>query len=183
VVIPGLINCHTHVSLSLQKGITQAVPDGLYKVMWPVEKSLTPDDIYVGALIGGGEALLSGTTCVNDHYFHMEEITRATIKLGLRGFMGHTIMSRLGPVTGEKELREGIDFVGRWKGKHPLVTPMLAPHASDTVASEWLKEIREEADRQKVGIHMHLAQSTLEQTYIRENYHKGGVEYLADMDS
>ncbi len=90
-------------------------------------------------------------------------------------------MSRLGPITGERELQEGIDFVGRWKGKHPLITPMLAPHASDTVAYEWLKQIREEADRQHVKIHMHLAQSTREQNYIKEQYQKGCVEYLNEM--
>jgi 5-methylthioadenosine/S-adenosylhomocysteine deaminase len=181
VVMPGLINCHTHISMSLQKGVTQAIPEGLYKVMWPVEKALTPEDIYTGALIGGGEALLGGTTTVVDHYFQMEEIAKATTQLGLRGFLGHTIMSRLGPVTGEQELKEGIDFVSRWKGKHPLVTPMLAPHASDTVAKEWLQQIRAEADRQNVKIHMHLAQSMREKDYIREQFGKSCVEYLYDM--
>lgn len=181
VVLPGLINCHTHISMSLLKGVTQAVPNGLYKVMWPVEKALTPEDIYIGALIGGGEALLGGTTCVVDHYFHMEQIAKATIELGLRGFLGHTIMSRLGPFTGEKELKKGIDFVSRWKDRHSLVSPMLAPHASDTVSLDWLKELRQEADRKDVRIHMHLAQSTREQAYIKEKYNKGCVEFLNDI--
>jgi len=181
VILPGLINCHTHISMSLQKGITQAVPEGLYKVMWPVEKALTPEDIYIGALIGGAEALLGGTTCVIDHYFHMEQVAKATIELGLRGFLGHTIMSRLGPITGEKEFQEGVDFVSRWKNRHPLVTPMLAPHASDTVSLEWLKELRQVATEQGVGIHMHLAQSTREQTYIKELHGMGCVEFLDDL--
>jgi len=182
VVLPGLINAHTHIAMSLQKGVTQAVPEGLYRVMWPVEKALTTEDVYYGALIGGAEALVNGCTTVVDHYFQMEHIARATTQLGLRGFLGHTIMSRLGPFTGEHELREGIDFVSRWKGKHPLVTPMLAPHASDTVATEWLQELRQEADRQQVGLHLHLAQSAREQAYINEQFGKGCVEYLADMD-
>ncbi len=181
VVLPGLINCHTHISMSLQKGITQAVPEGLYRVMWPVEKALTPEDIYTGALIGGAEALLGGTTCIIDHYFEMEEIAKATIKLGLRGFLGHTIMSRLGPITGEREYQEGIDFVSRWKNRHPLVNPMLAPHASDTVSVRWLKELREIATKQGVGIHMHLAQSTREQAYIKEQHGMGCVEFLDDL--
>jgi 5-methylthioadenosine/S-adenosylhomocysteine deaminase len=181
VVMPGLINCHTHIAMSLQKGITMAVPDGLYRVMWPVEKALTPEDIYAGALIGGAEALLGGSTTVVDHYFHMEEITRATLQLGLRGALGHTIMSRLGPVTGEKELREGIDFARRWKGKHELVIPMLAPHASDTVAQEWLKELRETATSEGFRLHLHLAQSQRELDYIREQHNLGCVEYLEDI--
>src|SRR5512140_3680486 len=60
VVLPGLINCHTHISMSLQKSLTLAVPDGLYRVMWPVEKNLTPEDVYIGALAGGAEALKCG---------------------------------------------------------------------------------------------------------------------------
>ena len=181
VVMPGLINCHTHIAMSLQKGITMAVPDGLYRVMWPVEKALTPEDNYTGALIGGAEALLGGSTTIVDHYFHMEEITRATLQLGLRGALGHTIMSRLGPVTGESELREGIDFARRWKGKHELVIPVLAPHASDTVAPEWLKELREIATNEGFRLHLHLAQSQRELDYIREQHGMGCVEYLDDI--
>lgn len=181
VVMPGLINCHTHIAMSLQKGITMAVPDGLYRVMWPVEKALTPEDIFTGALIGGAEALLGGSTTIVDHYFHMEEITRATLRLGLRGALGHTIMSRLGPITGESELREGIDFARRWKGKHELVMPMLAPHASDTVAPEWLKELRGIATNEGFRLHLHLAQSQRELDYIREQQGMGCVEYLEDI--
>ena len=90
-------------------------------------------------------------------------------------------MSRLGPFTGEKEFKAGIDFVSAWQGRHPLVNPMLAPHASDTVSTEWLKELRAEATRQGVGLHLHLAQSTREQAYIREQHGMGCVEYLEDI--
>ncbi len=181
VVLPGLINAHTHISMSLQKGVTLSVPEGLYRVMWPVEKSLTPEDCYVGGLIGGAEALKGGTTTVVDHYFHIEQVAKATTELGLRGVLGHTIMSRLGPITGERELDAGIDFVRRWKGKHPLVTPWLAPHASDTVARDWLLRLREVASEENVGLHLHLAQSPRERTYIREQHGMGCVEYLADL--
>ena len=181
VVLPGLINAHTHIAMSLQKGITLAVPDGLYRVMWPVEKALTPEDVYIGALIGGAEALLGGTTCAVDHYFHAEQVARATTELGLRGVLGHTIMSRLGPITGEAELEEGIDFVRRWKGRHPLVIPWLAPHATDTVAPEWLERLRQVATDEGVGLHLHLAQSLREKAYIQEQHGVGCVEFLDQM--
>ena len=181
IVMPGLINAHTHIPMSLQKGITLAVPDGLYRVMWPVEKNLTAEDVYIGALAGGAEALLGGTTTVVDHYFFAEQTARAVVRLGLRGAIGHTIMSRLGPITGEQELEEGIDFVRRWKGRDPLVTPMLAPHASDTVSTDWLLRLRRAANDEGVGLHMHLAQSKLERAYIQEQHSKGCVEYLADI--
>jgi len=182
VVLPGLINAHTHISMSLQKGVTLSVPEGLYRVMWPVETSLTPEDCYVGALIGGAEALKGGTTTVVDHYFHIEQVAQATTELGLRGVLGHTIMSRLGPITGERELEAGIDFVRRWKGEHPLVTPWLAPHASDTVARDWLLRLRDVASEENVGLHLHLAQSPRERAYIKAHVGMGCVEYLADLD-
>ena len=181
VVLPGLINSHTHISMSLQKGVTLAVADGLYRIMWPVERSLTADDCYYGALIGGAEALKNGTTCVIDHYFHMEQIARATTELGLRGVLGHTIMSRLGPITGEREFEEGIAFVQRWKSHHPLVIPWLAPHATDTVSKQWLLKLREIATDEDVGLHLHLAQSPLELEYIEEQNGMGCVQYLSDL--
>ena len=181
VLLPGLINCHTHLSMSLQKGITLAVQEGLYRVMWPVETSLTAEDCYVGALAGAAEALKGGTTTAVDHYFHMEDIARATTQIGIRGVLGHTIMSRLGPITGEQELEEGIDFVRRWKGRHPLVKPWLAPHASDTVSRDWLVKLRAVATEEKVGLHLHLAQSRREREYVREQFGKGCVEYLHDL--
>ena len=77
VLPPGLINCHTHLSMSLQKGTTLAVADGLYRVMWPVERALTAKDCCVGALAGAAEALKGGTTTAMDHYFFMERVARA----------------------------------------------------------------------------------------------------------
>jgi 5-methylthioadenosine/S-adenosylhomocysteine deaminase len=181
VVLPGLINCHTHLSMSVQKGITLAVPDGLYRVMWPVEKSLTPEDCYVGALAGAAEALKGGTTCAVDHYFHMQEVAKAITEVGLRGVLGHTVMSRLGPIVGQRELEEGIDFVRRWKNRHPLVIPWLAPHATDTVKREWLLKLRQVASDEGVGLHLHLAQSSKEREYVKEQYGLGCVEYLGDI--
>ncbi|MGC8787891.1 MAG: amidohydrolase family protein [Anaerolineae bacterium] len=181
VVLPGLINCHTHLSMSLQRGITLAVKDGLYRVMWPVERALTPEDCYIGALVGGAEALKNGTTCAVDHYFYIEQVAKATTELGLRAVLGHTIMSRLGPITGEQELEEGIAFVRRWKNRHPLVIPWLAPHASDTVERDWLIKLRQVATEEQVGLHLHLAQSNREREYIKQQYGMGCVQYLSNL--
>ncbi|MBC7260706.1 MAG: amidohydrolase [Chloroflexi bacterium] len=181
VVLPGLINCHTHLSMSLQRGITLAVKDGLYRVMWPVERALTPEDCYIGALVGGAEALKNGTTCAVDHYFYIEQVAKATTELGLRAVLGHTIMSRLGPITGEQELEEGIAFVQRWKNRHPLVIPWLAPHASDTVERDWLIKLRQVATEEQVGLHLHLAQSNRERDYIKQQYGMGCVQYLSNL--
>ncbi len=182
VALPGLINCHTHIPMSLQKGITLAFPDGLYRVMWPVEKALTAEDVFIGAMAGGAEALKGGATTVVDHYFFAEQTAQAITQLGLRGVVGHTIMSRLGPITGEQELEAGIEFVRAWKGKNPLVIPWLAPHASDTVSKEWLLKLRQVASDEGVGLHLHVAQSKLERSYIQEQHGMSCIKYLADID-
>jgi 5-methylthioadenosine/S-adenosylhomocysteine deaminase len=90
-------------------------------------------------------------------------------------------MSRLGPITGKQELDEGIDFVARWQDRHPLVMPWLAPHATDTVARDWLLTLRDVATSEGVGLHLHVAQSPRERAYIREQYGMGCVDYLADI--
>lgn len=177
-VMPGLINAHTHVAMSIQKGTTLAVYDGLYRIMWPIEKSLTASDVYIGALAGAAEALKNGSTTIVDHYFFAEDVARASLEVGVRGAIGHTIMSRLGPITGEKELEAGIRFVEEWKGKHATIHPLLAPHASDTVSPEWLVLLRETATRHGVGLHLHLAQSPLERKYIEETQGTTCVKYL-----
>ncbi len=178
VVLPGLINAHTHIAMSIQKGTTLAIPDGLYRIMWPLEQSLTAEDVYHGALAGAAEALRAGATTVVDHYFFMEDITRAVLEVGLRGVLGHTIMSRLGPFTGEAELEEGIAYASRWKNRHPRIHPNLAPHATDTVAREWLLKLRQVASDEGLGLHLHIAQSPRERAYIEELYGMGCVEYL-----
>lgn len=180
-VLPGLINAHTHVAMSLQKGTTLAVPNGLYRIMWPIEKSLTAADVYTGALAGAAEALLCGSTTIVDHYFHADQVARAAMAVGVRGVIGHTIMSRLGPITGASELHAGLRFVQEWRGRHPTIHPLLAPHASDTVSREWLLQLHAAATREGVGLHLHLAQSPLEHSYVRETYGTSCVRYLDEI--
>jgi 5-methylthioadenosine/S-adenosylhomocysteine deaminase len=182
VVLPGFINAHTHISMSLQKGITLAVPDGLYRVMWSVEKSLTPEDCYVGALAGSADALKGATTCVVDRYFFAEQTAQALVELGLRGVVGHTIMSRLGPITGKGEFDEAIDFVHRWKDRHTLITPDLAPHATDTVEKEWMIRLRQIATEEGIGLQLHVAQTPQEKAYVQEKHGLGCVAYLDSID-
>lgn len=181
LALPGLINSHTHVAMSLQKGVTLMMDDGLYRVMWPVEKNLTSEDVYIGALAGAAETLKAGSTTVVDHYFFANETANAVTKIGVRGVLGHTIMSYHGPIIGEKEFDAGIAFLNEWHNRHPLVTPWLAPHATDTVSKAWLIKLREIASEKNAGLHLHLAQTQKERQYINEEYGMGCVEYLDDI--
>ena len=87
VVMPGLINCHTHVPMTLFRGIAEDQPldTWLKETIWPLEVKLRQEDVYVGALLGCLEMIKSGTTCFADMYFHEDMIAKATEKSGLRG--------------------------------------------------------------------------------------------------
>ena len=178
IVMPGLINAHTHLAMNLQRGLSTSVPDAIYRIMWPIERALTGKDCYTGTLLGAAEALKAGTTTVNDHYFFMEDIARATTEVGIRAVLGHTIMTRHGPFVGQKEFDKGVAFVQRWQGSHPLVHPALAPHAPDTVSPEWLRRLRVLATELGVRLHLHLAQSQREVETIYAEQGTGAVDHL-----
>ncbi len=173
IALPGFINAHTHIAMCVIAGMGSELKDRLYRVYWPMEKAWTPEDCYKASLMGATEALLFGSTCIVDHYFFMEEIAKATTELGIRGVLGHTIMTEDGPWVGREEFEEGVRFVKRWKGKHPLVIPCLAPHAPDTVSPEWLAELREISIEQAVRIHMHLSQSMREVRKVKGPWGRG----------
>lgn len=181
ILMPGLINAHTHIALSLLKGIALGIPDGLYRVMWPVERIRSASDCYIGALAGAAEALKGGSTTIVDRYFFQEQAALAATQVGIRGFMGHSIISHSGPIYGQTEFDQALEFVKRWKDRSPLITPNLAPHATDTVDCEWLIKIREIADREGVGIQLHVAQTQNEKEIIEKQYGKGCVQYLHEI--
>jgi 5-methylthioadenosine/S-adenosylhomocysteine deaminase len=173
IALPGLINAHTHVAMCAMRGVSAEKEEHLYRIYWPIEKAWTADDCYNCTLLGAAEALRFGSTCIVDHYFLMESVANATTKLGIRGVLGHTIMTEDGPWVGRAEFEKGVDFVKHWKGKNPLVIPCLAPHAPDTVSADWLTELNGIAGQYGVKQHMHVAQSPREVAKVKGGWGKG----------
>jgi 5-methylthioadenosine/S-adenosylhomocysteine deaminase len=182
VIMPGLINAHTHVALNSCRGLSYTDAHSLYEIMWPLEKYLTAEDVRDLAMVGLLESLKAGTTTVADHYFFMETIAEEVVRCGIRGVLGHTIMAEDGPFTGPQELEEGLAFARRWQGRHARVHPVLAPHAPDTCTTEWLQELARVAEAEELKLHLHLAQTAREIAKIRaRSGGRGSVEYLADI--
>src|SRR5437773_8942497 len=156
VIVPGLINGHTHVPMTLFRGIADDLDlqEWLTKYIFPAEaKNVTEDFVRVGTRLGLAEMIRSGTTTYCDMYYFEDAVADETSKAGMRGVLGETLIDF--PVADHKTNAEAMayveKFVSHWKG-NALVVPAIAPHAPYTVSEEHLKAIRAFSDRTGVPI-------------------------------
>jgi len=180
VLAPGLIDAHTHLGLSWARALGPIEGHPVYDLFWPLEQSLTPDLVDAFAAASAAEALLSGTTCVADHYFFAEASVAATTRVGIRSVVGETIVVTEAPHSGPDSMPNAVAVAERLGGLD-LVHPVLAPHALDTVGDEVMREIIAEAERLDVPVHLHVAQSEREIATLMERSGVGPVERLHDL--
>ena len=180
VLMPGLTNAHSHVALNSVKGLGYGEASALYDVMWGVEPSLDESSVYKLSLLGMVDAIRSGTTSINDHYFFADSVAKAVKDIGMRGFIGHTVMTEYGPWTGTKEINKAKKFVSDWKNSS-TVHPVIAPHETSTVSPEVLLDLHQYAKDANVPIHIHLAQTKKEMEYIKEKYDTSPIKHAFNL--
>jgi 5-methylthioadenosine/S-adenosylhomocysteine deaminase len=181
VAMPGLINCHTHVPMTLFRGIAEEKPldNWLKETIWPLEAKLKPEDVYAGALLGCLEMIKSGTTCFADMYLHEDMVAKAVEKSGLRGALAQGIIEAGNKALGEKMFRESANFAEKFNSyANGRVTTLLGPHAAYTCNSDLLKKISEKAFKLNVGVHLHLAESKGMFKEFEKKYGLSEVEFL-----
>ena len=181
IILPGLVNAHAHLPMSFFRGICHSRPEILYEVVYPIEKHLTPQEIYPLTMLGLLETTRAGVTCTGDHYFFEEEVAKAVTDAGVRGVLGETISTYGGSLSSKDSLSKGLDFASAWKQKNKLIRTILSPHASDTVDPEWFKAIINASEKEHLGIHLHLAQSRREVSFVESKYGKTPVQHVADL--
>jgi len=162
VAIPGLINCHTHVPMTVFRGIAEDRPLDVWlkNIIWPLEGKLRSQDVYVGGLLGCLEMIRSGTTCFADMYFHEDMVARAVERSGLRGVLAEGILEDGSKAIGEKMFSESVGFAKDYHGyADGRVSVMLGPHAAYSCSRNLLVKVSETASRLGVGVHLHLAES------------------------
>ena len=166
VVIPGLINGHTHVPMTLFRGIADDLDlqEWLTKYIFPAEaKNVTEDFVRVGTRLGLAEMIRSGTTTYCDMYYFEDAIADETFKAGMRGVLGETVIDF--PVADNKTNAEAMayveKFLSHWKG-NALIVPAIAPHAPYTVSEEHLKAVRALSDRTGAPIVIHISETKRE---------------------
>jgi 5-methylthioadenosine/S-adenosylhomocysteine deaminase len=182
IVMPGLVNTHTHVPMTLLRGVADDVElmVWLTKYIWPAENAhVTPEFVTWGTRLAAWEMIRTGTTTFADMYFYEDQVAEAAKQAGLRGFCAATVMDH--PVPGLKDADEGLRvaeaFLKKWSGD-PLIVPALGPHAAYTVSPETLLRVQALAARYGAPLTIHAAESPSEMQMVREKYGTTTVAHL-----
>jgi 5-methylthioadenosine/S-adenosylhomocysteine deaminase len=183
VVIPGLINGHTHVPMTLFRGLADDLDlnEWLTKYIFPAEaKNVTEDFVRAGTQLGLAEMIRGGTTTYCDMYYFEDAIAEETKRAGVRGLLGETVIDF--PVADNKTFEQALAyterFVTKWKGD-ALVTPAIAPHAPYTVSEEHLKAWRALSDKTGAPLVIHVSETRKEVDDITKSKGASPVDYLA----
>jgi 5-methylthioadenosine/S-adenosylhomocysteine deaminase len=184
LVIPGLVNTHGHVPMSLLRGIADDMKlmEWLNDFIFPAEaKNVDEEFSYWGTLLAAIEMARSGTTTFTDMYYFEEDIARAVDEAGLRAVLGQTIIGFPAPdyATPEETLKVTETFVKKWKS-HPRVIPSVAPHALYTTDVEVVAKARELAIRYGVPFQMHAHEALEEDEALRKKYGETAVTILEE---
>jgi len=178
LVMPGLVNAHTHTCMALFRGLREDAPrDAWAAYTLPRQDRARPEDYYWGTILGGLEMLQHGVTTVADRFGHMDVIAPAIHTVGLRAVLCHTLYDVDRPL----ELDRGRALIERW-GVDPArrVHAGLGPHAPDTCSDRLLRQIRALANDTGARIFIHCAQSAPELAALRARGHQGAVRCLRD---
>ncbi len=181
VLIPGLINTHTHLSMTLFRGYADDLElrEWLEKKIWPLEKRLTGEMCYQGALLGGLEMTRTGTTCFVDMYFHMEEVAKAVDEAGLRALLSPGIVDPPDRAGIERERQNTVKFLKHVTGMNkPLLTFAVGPHAAYSCGEETLLWARDLAEKEDTLVNIHIAETRGEQAQFERNGKGRVVDYL-----
>jgi 5-methylthioadenosine/S-adenosylhomocysteine deaminase len=182
VLMPGLINAHTHVPMTLLRGIADDLRLDVWLMgyMMPVEREfVSPEFVRLGTLLACAEQIRSGVTTFNDMYYFEEDVAKAAAEAGMRAVCGQTVMKFPAPdaASYEDSLAMAREFIQRWKD-HPLIVPAVAPHAPYTCTAEILRATAELAREFDVPLHTHLSETAFEVDNMRNEHGMPVIPYV-----
>ena len=161
VVMPGLINTHAHIAMSIFRGTFEGcnLYTWLNEKIWPIEAKLTKEDVYNASMLSILEMISTGTTCVNDHYFMSEEIRKALEESKLRAMITRVLMDTEGEGASKKRIEEFVRLYESRDNNNDLITYSVSPHGLYTCSGKLLKEARELAIKYSLPVHTHFLES------------------------
>ena len=180
IVMPGLINCHTHLGMSLFRATNDnySLDKWLNEFIWPIENKLSDDDIYYTTLLSLVEMVKTGTTCFNDMYFNWKGSFKAFNKVNVRGFYGRCLMGNMDS--------DGVNRINDFKklydiNDNDLIKLSIAPHALYTTSMDYLKKCNDLALDYQMPVHIHLSENQKEVNDVKNKYGKLPMEVLEDV--
>jgi len=184
LVIPGLINLHTHAAMSLMRGLADDLPlmEWLNKHIWPTEAAhVSSAFVRDGTLLACAEMLRGGVTCFNDMYFFPQAAAEAAVQAGMRAALGITVLEFPNAYASDADdyLNKGLAIRDQWRG-HPLISFCLAPHAPYSVSDATFERVATLAEHLNLPIHCHIHETRAELEESRERY---GVRPLARLQT
>ena len=182
LAMPGLINSHTHIGMSLLRNYADDLPlyDWLSKKIWPAESKLNSNDIYWGSLLSMVEMIQSGTTTFCDMYFIMEEVAKGVEESGMRAMLTRGLVEEKD--NPDKKLNEARDLYKNWHGKaNGRIRTMVAPHAPYTCSDEFLLKTINLAKELNTGIHIHLSETKREVEDSYKLHGKSPIKHMYDL--
>ncbi len=182
IVMPGLINTHTHASMTLFRGIADDLPlmTWLQDHIFPAEaKHVNREFVYIGSLLAAWEMTRSGTTSFCDGYFYEDEVGRAAKEVGIRAWIGEGILQFPTPSLPDpsRTIEHNRRFIERWKADR-LVRPTVFPHAAYTCTTRILEDAYALAEEYDLIFQIHLSETASEVEQIRKDHNMTPVEYL-----
>jgi len=186
VVMPGLINGHSHAAMTLLRGVADdlALMDWLENYIFPAEVAFVDAEfVRIGTELACWEMLRGGTTTFVDMYYYPDAIAEVVESCGMRALISATVIDQRSPdaESAGDGLDKGMGFIERWQGRHPRITPIFGPHANYTLDAEQLAATRRAAIELGVPISIHLSESPYEVQYSKETYGTTSIEMLEEI--
>ena len=181
LVLPGLVNGHTHAAMTLFRGLADDLPlmQWLENYIFPAERNMDAEFVYTGTLLALAEMILSGTTTFCDMYLFEEEVAKAAKKAGVRCLVGEVLYDFPSPNYGSvgKGLKYTESLIQKWRDD-PIVSIAVEPHSLFTCSPELLMASNELALKHRVPLIIHVAETLNEVSEIKGKYAKTPIEHL-----
>lgn len=180
IVMPGLINTHAHVPMSIFRETVDGynLQDWLTKKIWPMEDKLTNEDIYYASYLSFLEMIKTGTTTINDMYFMTEDIIKAAVECGIRLQTTRTLMDAGSDALEEERLSELKELIEKYKNYNDCITLNVGIHGLYTSSREYVQKCIKFAKENELLLHMHFCENTKEVQDIENAYNKKPIDVL-----
>jgi 5-methylthioadenosine/S-adenosylhomocysteine deaminase len=181
IVMPGLVNGHSHAAMTLLRGVADdlALMDWLNNYIFPAEVQFVDTEfVRIGTELACWEMIRGGTTTFVDMYYYPDTIAEVVDSCGMRALISATVIDQRSPDAEDAgdSLSKGSGFIERWLGKNDRITPILGPHANYTLNAEQLKATREVAMEHGVPISIHMSESPFEVQFSKDTYGMTSIE-------